>query len=78
MIAFRCLMSTNSNLRNEALQWLNQRPIVNNRFGGNGNRNNGFHRFNRGGQRFGNNRFGQFPKRNVNEIEDMEEGLDEE
>ena len=78
MIAFRCLMRTNSTLRNEALQWLNQRPMVNNRFGRNGNRNTGFHRFNRGGQRFGNNRFGQFPKRSVNEIEDMKEGLDEE
>ena len=38
---------------------------------------NDCHSFNHGGQRFGNNRFGQFSKRNVNEIEDMEEGLDE-
>ena len=34
--------------------------------------------FRRGGQRFAINCFRQFPKRNVNEIKHMEEGLDEE
>ena len=29
LIAFRCLMRTNSTLKNEDLQCLNQRPIVN-------------------------------------------------